>query len=112
MKAFVIAAALFAGSQNVHSEEVFCTVKVNLETVAETQFNIGATERLMYVQAEDFAFYLANKGQSKFELEVFDGSVPSRSYAQGVLRALTDELTWTLWSRDILLETSCKLVQK
>lgn len=112
MKAFIIGASLFAVLQNAYSEELFCTVSVNLETVAETEFNLEVSERTKYVDAGDFVFYVKNMGDSKFELEVFDGSVPSRSYALGILRNATDDLKWSLWTRDILLETSCKLSQK
>lgn len=112
MKTFIIAASLFAGLQNAQSEELFCTLSVNLEKIAETQFQIENGSRVKYIDAGDFVFYVANKGEAKFEIEVFDGSAPSRSYAQGILRSASDDLKWSLWTRDVLLETNCKLVQK
>lgn len=112
MKALVIAAALFFVAPKLYSEELFCAVRMNLETVAETQLTLGSNERVMFAQVGDYVFYITNKNHSKFELEIFDGNNLSRSYAQGVLKVATDDVMWTLWSRDILLETSCKLIQK
>lgn len=111
MKKLIIALALSLSSSALLAEELFCTVSVNFETVAEVQLQVEPTQKEAYVMADAFSFYVTNKGQGKFELEIFNADEPSRSYAEGFLRTKEDTLAWTLWSRDMLLETKCKLAQ-
>lgn len=111
MKKFVIALALALTSNVVFAEELYCTVSVNMDTVAEVQFKVEPKTKSAYVIADDFSFYINNKGAGKFELEIFNLEGPSRSYAEGYLRTAEDTLSWTLWTRDYLLETRCVLAQ-
>lgn len=103
---------LLCVSTSIFAEELNCTVSVNLEVVAEEVFTIDAKTKVAYLKADDFVFYVANKGNSKFELEIFNVDAPSRSYAEGYLKTVEDSLTWTLWTKDYLLETSCRLADK
>lgn len=111
MKSLIFVMMLFF-STSILAEELRCTVSVNMEVVAEEVFTVEAKTKVTYVNAADFVFYVANKGNSKFELEIFNVSAPSRSYAEGFLRTNEDALTWTLWTNDYLLETSCRLADK
>lgn len=111
MKKLIAALFLTLISSSVFAEELFCNVTVNMETVAEVEFTSAPKTNTAYVVAEGFSFYITNKGNSKFELEVFNLDGPSRSYAEGYLRTQEDTLAWTLWTRDILLETRCKLAK-
>ena len=99
-------------STSVLAEDLNCTVSVNMEVVAEEVFTVAPKTKVTYVNAADFVFYVANKGNSKFELEIFNVDAPSRSYATGFLRTNEDALTCTLWTNDYLLETSCRLADK
>jgi hypothetical protein len=91
------------------AETIHCQVKVNTKIVSEKTLTIAANASAGYAQVEDFSLKINNLGASKFEIEVFDPNTPSRNYADGFLRSSGDEVSWALWSRDILLETSCHL---
>lgn len=91
------------------AEELICQVKVNTQTVSEQKLTVPANASIPYAEVEGFRMKINNHGASKFELEIFDPSVPSRGYAEGSLKDAKDELKWTLWTRDILLETACRL---
>lgn len=110
-KMLILSAFLMATSSNAFAENIKCFLSVNSEPVAEVEFNLEANTKELFIDSTDYRFYLANKGNSKFELEVYDAYAPSRSYAIGYLRIAKDELSWAFWSRDILLETTCKLAQ-
>ena len=112
MTKLIISFVLLLATTSAFAENLICTVSVNLQVVAEAEVTAEVKNKEIYVQAEDFTFYVTILGNSKFEMEIFDMTTPSRSYAQGYLRSAADELTWTLWSRDILLDTSCKLAGK
>lgn len=111
MKKLIVAMMLSLCSTAVFAEELFCTLSVNMETVGEVQFKAEPQAKTPYLIADGFSFYVSNKGNSKFELEIFNLEGPSRSYAEGFLRSKEDTLAWTLWTRDMLLETKCKLAQ-
>jgi hypothetical protein len=109
MKAFIIIALIAISSQPVFAEDLSCTVIANHDVLAEVEINVATKEQSNYINAGSFSFYVTNKGDSLFELEIFNTNGPTRSYAEGVLRVVSDKLAWTLWTRDILLETNCKL---
>ena len=101
---------MFLFSSLSFAEDLLCVVKVNLSVVGEVEISVApSSAHTHYMEVEGFRFYITNKGHSKFELEIYNPNDPSRGYAEGFLRTAEDQLTWTLWSRDILLESSCRL---
>lgn len=90
-----------------HAETLECEVKVNTELSSRQSLKLTSGEAKAFGKLKDYAFKLNNKGDGRFELEVFDPSAPSRSYAEAKLRDAGDEVRWTLWSREILLEAAC-----
>ncbi|MBY0412537.1 MAG: hypothetical protein K2Q18_00155 [Bdellovibrionales bacterium] len=112
MKKILSVLLLVLVSTSAFAETITCNVQVSLEEVARVEFDLAPNTQTKYVASEGFSFYLNNKGDSKFELEIFNIDGPSRSYAEGYLRSPNDTLTWTLWTRDILLATECKLANK
>lgn len=111
MTKLTVAIIFLLVSSLVGAEDLFCNVSVNTEVVAATEFAVAPKTKMTYVLVEGYTFSIANLGESKYELEIYDSAGATRSYATAYLRATTDQLGWTLWSRDILLETSCKLAR-
>lgn len=112
MKNFLMSIMLLFSSHVLFAEDLACTVTANSDVLIQTDFNLNVKEQYQYLSAGTFSFYLSNLGNSKFEIEVYNNDGPIRFYTTGLLRTSNDILTWTLWSRDILLETSCKLADQ
>lgn len=112
MNKILIAFMILIISTSLFAETLTCNVQVSLEEVARVEFAINSMEQKKYISSEGYSFYLNSKGDSKFELEIFNGNEPSRSYAEGFLKTPSDTLTWTLWTRDVLLTTQCRLAGK
>lgn len=91
------------------AENLFCQVSVNMEVQSKLTIEVPLNEKIAYAIAQPFQMKIKNLGASQFELEIYDSEEPARHYAKGTLRTEGDEVKWTLWRRDILLETSCHL---
>lgn len=100
-----------AMSFNTFAEDLICSVNLNTEPVAETPVTVDVNAKVVYAEMDGFRFFVTNKGNSKFEIEVFNAAEPSRSYASGKLLDATDELSWSVWSRDYLIDSTCKLAK-
>lgn len=108
----LLVALFFALTSNfVHAETIKCFISVNAERVVETEFSVLPGNKELFADSGDYRFFMKNFDHSKFELEVYDVYAPSRSYSTGFLRTSEDELAWAFWSRDVLIETTCKLIQ-
>ncbi|MBC7428871.1 MAG: hypothetical protein H7336_09690 [Bacteriovorax sp.] len=106
----IIALTLIISSSFALAENIQCNYSMNGKAAIETGvFLVAQNTKQVFVEAADYRFFISNKANSKFELEIFDAFTPSRSYATGYLRTLEDEISWAFWSRDVLIETTCKL---
>lgn len=94
---------------NAAAEDLVCRVKVNGAAASERKVRVSPNESVPYAELEGYRFKIKNLGPSRFEIEAYDSAAPSRGYAAGFLRAAGDAVSWTLWTRDILLETTCAL---
>lgn len=95
----------------VHAESLNCDVSLNGEIASDMNLQINKSEQKNYLTIGTYYFYVKNLGGSLFELEIYNSDGPERSYAEGIIRDSTDKLSWTLWTRDILIETKCKLAE-
>ena len=107
MKNTIFVTFLLLITTSVNAFELFCMVKLNLDKVISTRVEVPVNSSVPYGKIPGFSFKVKNLGYDKFEIDVFNGRADSRSYAEGLLRGADDELRWTLWSRSVLLETSC-----
>lgn len=108
MKYFLLFLGMCLTSTSM-AENLLCRVSVNLEVQSELVIQAPLNENILFAEIQSFRMRIKNLGASKFEIEVYDSVEPARSYAKGTLRTEEDEVRWTLWKRDILLETSCSL---
>lgn len=102
--------AASASASNAHAAKLKCTISSNLELLSEDILSIAEGSTHNFGNLPSYLFKLNSLSSEKFEIEVFDSNAPSRSYAAGLLHAPGDEIRWTLWSRDILLEAICRLL--
>lgn len=108
MKSTLTAALVFLAVP-AFAQELICQVSVNMDKTFQETLDVPENGSAFVGEVEGFRIRVNARGSSKFELEVFEGSGPSRSYAEGFLRTAEDEIKWTLWTREILLEASCRL---
>jgi hypothetical protein len=98
-------------SLNINATDILCSIKVNTQNEFETKLSMDVSQKVKFASADNFTFFLNRINESDYELELLDTSVPSRSYAKATLNTQTDKLQYSLWNRDILLETSCRIVK-
>jgi hypothetical protein len=104
---FLLLLLSFSAAQ---SETLYCNVKLNSALVTETKVDVAESNEVEYARLENFRFKIKSLSAQKFEITVFDGIAPSRSFADGVLKTAPDELSWAVWTRDMLLETTCRKI--
>jgi hypothetical protein len=94
------------------AENIYCQVSVNLEIQSKSTIQVSLDENISYAKIQSFQMKIKNLGFFKFEIEVYDSDEPARHYAKGTLRSSDDEIKWTLWRRDIIIETTCRLASE
>lgn len=109
MPKFLFFLLTIANVSGAFAEQLLCKVTVNTEVQTKKEITVLPDEKVTFADVDSFRMMVKNLGSAKFEVEVFDGNEPSRGYAKGSLKTSDDEVRWTLWRRDILLETSCQL---
>lgn len=87
---------------------LLCDVHENLDLVMERKVSVGDRATVDVGEAGALRMKVSHRGDSNFEVEVFDPSLPARSYAEGVLREAGDRVSWSFWSRDALRTASCR----
>lgn len=104
--------SLFMLLISVHAfgEELICETKINTESVAKTLVSVSPKERKMFGMNDGYRFYVSNLGGAKFEIEVYNPNDASRGYAEGFIKTAEDKLGWILWSQDVILDVSCRLL--
>lgn len=96
-------------SSTVGASEFNCNIKINNEDVHNTSFEVGKGEKVQFADSPSLKFSLKSMAKNRFELEAFDLVVPSRTYAIGRLKDRGDDLTYSLWTRESLIDVKCEL---
>lgn len=109
MKTRIISLILLLFSPSTFASDLLCRVSVNSQVVSKEIIALAPNESKYFGDLANYRLKVANQEEGKYEIEVFDPNSPSRSYSLGSLKNANDELRWSFWSRDILLEASCKL---
>jgi hypothetical protein len=109
MKKITLALISFALSVPAFAEPLVCTVRTSTQLVSEDLLDVASGQAGKFGYLEGYTFTVTNLGSAKFEVQVFDASAPARGYAEGSLKSADDQVKWTYWSRDVLLEAACRL---
>lgn len=112
MKTLILLTIILTISNFAMAEDLNCRVKQNTEVIYANNFNLPVNSSASLGDFGSFRIKVNNFGKSMFQIEVFDGDIPSRNYTDGVLRAANDQLRWSVWNREILLEAICTLIKK
>jgi hypothetical protein len=110
MKKLVLASALIFNIAYAFSQDVSCEFLVNSELVSDTKMSLEPKVKKMFEKQDNFRFYFTSLGNSKYEIEVYNPSEPSRIYSSGYLRSSHDRIEWAQMAEDYLFEISCRLL--
>ena len=97
----------FALSTSAFSSQIFCKIKLNSELVYKTQFE-ETQKKVILGKYNDYQISITKKGPSTFEIEAYNREIPSRTYALGTLDSSADQVSLDLWTRKVLLQSSCE----
>lgn len=87
---------------------LLCEVRESLDLVMERKVTVGEGATVEVGDAGPLLLKVSHRGGAMVEVEVFDPTIPARSYAEGALREAGDRVVWTNWSREALRSASCK----
>ncbi len=107
MKILALSLLALTLSLPAFAESLLCTVKVSTETVSEDRLTLQSGAAAQFGSLDGYRFIVTSLGSDRYELQVYDASVPARNYAEGTLRSSGDVLKWTYWSESSLLEAAC-----
>lgn len=102
----------FLLSLHVQAEILECEVIANHERLSVNTIEIKGQYSIPYAKHGSYSFFVKTSPINQYEIEIYNSNGPIRNYVVGKLERPTDKLAWTLWSRDILLETNCKLAEE
>ncbi|AHZ86764.1 hypothetical protein [Bdellovibrio bacteriovorus] len=108
MKHLLLSLTVLLSGAAAQAQDLFCKISVNNEVMVDTKVSTVVGKNAAIGTYDNYQISVRNQSAGKFYIEVYETNV-SRSYADGVLRTEEDEMKWTLWSREILMEASCRL---
>lgn len=111
MRFYAIFIGILLSSLSVFARdnEVACQVKVNLIPRYDLILASAESSKITLGDFDGYRVMLNHTVGQKFSLEIFDGADEQRTYSDTILNNIGDQVTSTLWKRDILLEVSCQL---
>lgn len=106
MKYFLMTVFLFATADAATIE---CETLINLESVASGSVATVKNVKLSVSAHPDVHAFVTETGSENFLVEAFLPSLQMRIYAEGSLRAKSEKLTASAWSRELMVDVVCKL---
>lgn len=96
---------------NLFAADIYCRASKNTQQLWDVSGYVGEGEKSLIGVVDHFQIYLENNGQSQFTLEIYDPYTPSRQYSEGEFSLYNKGVSWSLWTRDILLDVNCRYLQ-
>jgi hypothetical protein len=104
-------------NQKVYAKQFNCTIKQNNEIIFEKTINSSLNNKILIAKLESITTYITEKNNHIFELESFIPNYEIRLYSEARLSESTEKITpsitkqnnlsSSLWGRDIMLEINC-----
>jgi hypothetical protein len=92
------------------SYDMNCTATHNMDKVIETRVTVQDGDRnKAFGEYENFRFFVTAAGNNTVEVQSFDSSTPSRTYATSKMSEKGNFVELSIWTRDYLLEVRCTL---
>lgn len=110
MKKLILILSLLS-TQMLLAEDFYCTTSYNGETSPVEKVSVTEGETTMFGNIEGFKFRLKQYKAFKHCLDIFDAENESRYYSCATAQKADDKLEWAIWTRNRLMEISCKVVK-
>ena len=91
------------------AETMDCTGVHNTKIVFAQRVTISSRSEFMLPKMDYLTSKIKAMGNNQFEIEVFDPSNPSRSYATAIMKNANDFVKWANWDREAIFEIACVL---
>ena len=84
--------------------------QININNTSQNILTIDSVldQKVLITKSADVVAYLTQK-QKTFVIEAFLPQYDARIYAEGKIINLEDQLTTSLWGRDMLIDISCAM---
>jgi hypothetical protein len=86
-----------------------CETLINLEPVVSGSVTTVKNSKLQVSHHPDAIAFVTETGPENFLVEAFLPSLQMRIYAEGALRTTNEKLTASAWSREFMVDVTCKL---
>ncbi len=90
------------------AQPILCELKINSATQNTLAIESILDQKVLITKSAEVVAYLTQK-QKTFVIEAFLTQYDARIYAEGKITNLEDQLTASLWGRDILIDISCAM---
>ncbi len=107
MKSLILMFLTF--SLNTFAESMDCTGIHNTAIVFTQRVIINSRSEFVLPKMDYLSSKIKSMGNNQFEIEVFDPSNPSRSYATAIMKNKNDFVKWANWDREAIFEIACVL---
>ena len=101
--------ALIAAPAFAQNNEASCVVKIN--GTIRYDFTVASREgsNVTIGDFDGYRVFLHHNASQKYSLEIYDAENTVRTYSDTVFRNVGDDVTSTVWKREILVEATCTL---
>ena len=91
---------------------ISCAVSHNTQLVYENEISVPQNAKNISIANFDlFEMFMTSLPDGRYELQMLNSMEPSRTYATGALTSASPTLELSVWTREFLLETKCKLIE-
>ncbi len=108
MKMIVLVSLLFSFSSFAKEMNFSCKATYNMETVLDTKATLGE-QKVNFGGFDNFNYSLSQQADGKIELQSYDVSEPSRSYAVASVKNPGDYVELSIWNRNFVMGVRCTL---
>ncbi len=99
------------GISTAHAKTLDCAIGMNGSEVHKTRVETSMQQKVGIGNSQEIRVYVTEKKANQFILESFIANYDARIYSEGFLKIQTDQLSLSLWGRDMLFKVTCKLAQ-
>ncbi|MAF90247.1 MAG: hypothetical protein VX583_04060 [Bdellovibrionota bacterium] len=105
---FLFCAILFWSINGFAQESLECKLFLNGSIQAKSRIALPLKNKTKWTSFEGLEFSISGPNKIKhFVIEIFNPTIPSRSYIEGELEDQGDSLAYASWTRSSLLEVKC-----
>jgi hypothetical protein len=103
----ILAAVLFLIQAQASAKTLYCSIKENDAVVSSERIESDLGRKVALGPTRMTRAYVTEQKNASFTVEAFLPDYEIRIYGQGAMRAPTDQVSASFWSRDALIEIIC-----